>query len=365
LAVIGNELRITIPENWLSEAKYPVVVDPTIGTIAVGSQYRWRPEPGDPLQQLMFEGEIPVNRFLVADTINGTCTAYMYSYIDNYGENGGYPVLYSDNGDKPQTIRTLNSLFADFTVKSGKPAGWRSSTFMTISAISSGTYIWFGVFVDFFWETRFDYGAKCYRDKWYEVGNSIPSTYPIFNVNWYENLILSMYFSYNAAGQNYKRTLTQGVTLSDNRIITGNYKRITTQTVQADTTAKKQISIFKRIQETLKGFDQNTFSFFRLSKIQEAINITDNISHLKTIIRRLLDTAGVEGEAKAGRVFFRSLADTVHAVGILFRGMVLFTRIVTRVFVTDYLISRFLKSKTEIALKSCVTREISIESKIN
>ncbi len=31
LAVVGNELHIIIPEWWLSEAKYPVVVDPTLG----------------------------------------------------------------------------------------------------------------------------------------------------------------------------------------------------------------------------------------------------------------------------------------------------------------------------------------------
>jgi hypothetical protein len=40
LAVIGNELWITIPEWWLSEAAYPVIVDPTIGTTTIGSQYR-------------------------------------------------------------------------------------------------------------------------------------------------------------------------------------------------------------------------------------------------------------------------------------------------------------------------------------
>jgi hypothetical protein len=41
LSVIGNALRIIIPENWLSEAKYPVIVDPTIGTTTVGSQTHW------------------------------------------------------------------------------------------------------------------------------------------------------------------------------------------------------------------------------------------------------------------------------------------------------------------------------------
>jgi hypothetical protein len=41
LSIVGNELRITIPEWFLSEAVYPVVVDPTIGTTTVGSQTHW------------------------------------------------------------------------------------------------------------------------------------------------------------------------------------------------------------------------------------------------------------------------------------------------------------------------------------
>ena len=41
LSVTGNKLCITILETWLSEAKYPVVVDPTIGTTTVGSHEKW------------------------------------------------------------------------------------------------------------------------------------------------------------------------------------------------------------------------------------------------------------------------------------------------------------------------------------
>jgi hypothetical protein len=36
----------------------------------------------------MFEGSIPANRFLVSETINGTCTACVYTKEDDY-EAGG------------------------------------------------------------------------------------------------------------------------------------------------------------------------------------------------------------------------------------------------------------------------------------
>jgi hypothetical protein len=90
LSVVGNELRITIPEKWLAEAKYPVVVDPTIGTTTVGSQYQTR--QNGPLLQLYFYSAIPVNRFLVSQTIAGTCTAYIY--VNDNSKNRQAAILF-------------------------------------------------------------------------------------------------------------------------------------------------------------------------------------------------------------------------------------------------------------------------------
>ena len=45
LSIVGNELHITIPEKWLSEAEYPVIVDPTIGSTTVGSQQQFNFNP--------------------------------------------------------------------------------------------------------------------------------------------------------------------------------------------------------------------------------------------------------------------------------------------------------------------------------
>jgi hypothetical protein len=104
LSVTGNELCITIPEAWLSEAGYPVVVDPTIGTTTVGSQYLWdNNDPGEPLTPLFFDCLMPVNRFLVSQGISGNCTAFAYT-DRNDGSAGGRPVFYSDNGYKPHCV---------------------------------------------------------------------------------------------------------------------------------------------------------------------------------------------------------------------------------------------------------------------
>jgi hypothetical protein len=163
LFVIGDRLTITIPEMWLAHAAYPVIVDPVIGTSTVGSQTQWEQEPGEGLVPLIFELCIPVNKFLVSETINGLCTAYAYTQWDD-GEAGGRPVIYSDNGDKPQNNRTTQEGLFDFRVQSGKPAGWRSTTFRSDGSIAAGSNIWFGVFTEYYWLPRFDYGVRCFTN---------------------------------------------------------------------------------------------------------------------------------------------------------------------------------------------------------
>jgi hypothetical protein len=253
-----------------------------------------------------------------------------------------------------------------------------------------------------------------------------------------------MYFTYSSA-QNYVRTLTQGVSLSDSLRITGNYVRATAEmvraagaftkllaikkriqdmasgfdfnsfvlaktrivregisiadtvshakalfraladiagiesglqqgrlffrkmadTAQAFALAAKQLAAFKRIQDTAQGFDINSFLMANVRTIREVIITADTISHLKVFIRALSSIAGIESVAKQSRALRRKLADTALAAGILFRGLFLNVLIKSGAYMRDFVLGRLLKSKNEAVLKSCVCREIIIESRIN
>jgi len=363
LSVVGNELRITIPEQWLAEAKYPVVVDPTIGTTTVGSQYQFR-QNGINIQLYMAQ-EIPVNRFLVSQSFDGLCNAYMYVNANGHLPTAGHPVLYSDNNDKPQTKKSVNEYMSDFTFTKNNPsAGWRQSSFYTSEVIQSGLYIWFGVFTYAYWEPRYDYGGKCYHDPYSLALSSAPNTYPLYNVNIYNDYLLSMYFTCTAAAQNFVRTLTQGVSLPDNRIVAGEYKRITSQTLQAEATPTKRLAIFKSIQDTVNNFDLSKISFLNFRLIRESINASDTISHLRDLVRGIVDIAGTESEAKKAWFHFRAITETAMAISSVTRGLFLIVRIASSIFIRDSLLGRFLKSKAELSLKSCVCREITLESRI-
>jgi hypothetical protein len=362
LAVAGNELRITIPDWFLSGAKYPVIVDPTIGTTTVGSQSEYLPAPNNPPRTLLFEVQIPVNCFKVTAPLNGSCMGYFYTDRDD-DDAGGRAVIYSDAGDKPQYRLTKNEDFIDFRVTSNKPAGWKSGSFSISGSIAGNAYVWFGAFCEYFWYPRFDYGSKCYKD-FNDGYRSIPDIYPLYNVNHYENFKLSMYFTCDS-GQSYVRTLTQGVTLSDNRIIAVDYKRVTEQTVQASTSITRLLAIFKKIQDSISISDILKKMFLHFRYIQEVLNTSDTLSHFRALFRGLYEIARTEDETKTGYIHFRAISETAHVVSTVLRGMVFFVHIVTLAAVRDYILGRFLKAKTEITLKSCVVREIVLESRIN
>ena len=364
LSVVGNELRISIPEQWLAEAKYPVVVDPTIGTTTVGSQTIYYDEDNEGYYEFFVEFGIAVNRFLLPETFNGSATAYVYAYNTDYWGKCK-PALYSDNNNSPLTRRSVNEGQFDIEVKSGKPAGWRTTAFQTNTSIASGTYIWFGFLSEWF-ATRFDYGAKllkCYYNEIINPNANVPETYPLIYSTEY-NFKLSMYFNYTSA-QNYVRILTQGVTLTDSRKLAANYMRNKIETVQANSFITRLQTIYRKLQEAVYGFDiiSSPVQFFR--SVHEASIVTDTVRHLGDFFRGLVDNVKAESETRTGRFYFLTLTDTVQAAGMVIRGLLLFVRIVSGLFVRDYLLRRFLIAREELVLKSCITREINLESKIN
>jgi hypothetical protein len=325
LSVVGNELSITIPEQWLSKAKYPVIVDPTIGTTTVGSQTAG-PDPNNSYHDRPWiDGEFTLNKYLVPQNGNGICTAFVYCY-NTETETFATPILYTNENNKPYMKKSQNENDIHVSVwPPGLPVGWRSNSFTLNGNIAAGEYVWFGVFSSWF-TTRFDYGGECYKfwPDW--DGEELPSYLQVGAGDTFCNIKWSWYFSYEATtSQNYIRTLTQGVSLPDNRTVTANYKRT-------------------------------------LAQITSIFSVA---STLKTICRKCIMAVGSIANTIRKAGYNRYQTETVKAEGVVRRGLLLFVHIVTGAFVRDYILSRFLKAKVELTLKSCVTREIVLESRIN
>ena len=418
LSVIDNMLRITIPEWWLADAKYPVVVDPTIGTTTVGTLQEWPDyQFGD---FVYFACDIAVNRFYVPETIKGICRAFAFVYDVEY-DSYGLGAVYSDNANKPQNKLSTDEEQFDLEVPFMQVA-WKSGEFQLKNSIPGGSYIWYGI-VPSYWAVLYDYGSTCvFTQTNYYYNVFAPEQFPVTNYSL--NMKLSMYFTYSNA-QNYVRTLTQGVRLSDSRKLTANYNKALLQTargndkisrfetffrncfdsvknnmsllrlpvfmritkentgiaseienkrelsrkcdetVSVNEEVKKNRGILRIIIENLTVTENASYPVLFICKIAETQGITDTIKQWGAYIRGLYDIAdNLSANSRQGE-FYRKENDNVQAVGSVFRGLLIFVRIFTTSFVRDFIIRRFLIAREELVLKSCITRELTIDSKIN
>jgi hypothetical protein len=361
LSIADNVLNITIPEKWLGEAKYPVIVDPTIGTATVGSQTLFYDEDNEGWYDLFFELALGVNRFIIPEVFNGNGTAYVYAY-NKYNDDRCKPVLYSDNSNKPLNRLSMNEGLFDVEINSNKPAGWRAANFQTNTSIPSGTYVWFGFFCDYF-ISRFDYGAKCYREIWEGLYTDIPNVFPMFDANYYYDFKLSMYFNYSSI-QNYVRILTQGVTVSDTRKLKSEYYRTLKQTTETILSLKRFSALYIKLDEFIKGLENIFISNSFLRFVCDKAVVFEVFMRIVNYIKKIFDNIKNEGNVKSGWVLKRFISDKVQVIGVVFRGLIISVLIFSRIFIRDYLFGRFLKAREELKIKSAVCREIIIESKI-
>jgi len=219
--------------------------------------------------------------------------------------------------------------------------------------------------------------------------------------------------------------LTQGVTLSDTRRLTGNYKRSLIQTagvasllgrieefyrkcvmtahntmslkwfptfyrkiteqinasiflnqlrslfrkctdnVKANSETKRKFNVIRKAQDVLNISDTNSFTVLYVRSVPDCVSITHTFKQWKVFIRELRINAGSIAETSHKAEYYRFTADTVQAAGTVFRGLLLFVKIVTKVFIRDYLLRRFLIAREELKLKSVICREIVLESRID
>jgi len=461
LLVVGNELRIVIPEWWLAEAKYPVVVDPVVGTTTIGAHYGfydedyeepyWDDEEGEWVEPdniffpFIIESSVALNRFTITQDLLGNVTAYVYLFLHpsrdmwgkNYMSNENdtlQPCLYKDVNNIPvNKISSNEGYFDDEVNTTNKPPGWRTAQFSTNQTINAGDNIWFGINCRIF-QPRFDYGAKCYvcwdDDYDYRFYHPPPDICPVWN-NWSEqpyleslDIIISTYFNYTPM-QHYVRTLTQGIKLLDSRSIIGNYKRNVTD----DTAVHSVLGIFgtffrkcamtvysamtlvrlpfffrnvieqvpiashfslfcsmlrkciddvmintitgrihhalRKVHDLMNVLDRQSYSVLLIRSVADNITISQQNTHWGDFVRNLLVNAESVAETSQKSEYYRYQNDKVQAVTVIVRGLLLFVRIVSGVFIRDYLLRRFLVAKDELKIKSCICRDLFIESRID
>jgi hypothetical protein len=136
-------------------------------------------------------------------------------------------------------------------------------------------------------------------------------------------------------------------------------------TITADSEIIRERGFFRNIIDNLKATDEYYFPVFLIRSVFETKTITDTINQCKEYFRGLYDEAGMISEMTRQGQFYRKESDTVQAEGSVFRHLLIFVKIMTVSVVRDFVLRRFLIAREELVLKSCITRDLILESKIN
>jgi len=369
LCIQGNELAIRIPQKWLATARYPVTVDPIIGTQAIGSMV------SDEIEncELTLVQELAVNQFVIPEKISGTATAYYYAGSDRANFNYS-PRLYDDVNGRPLTRRSKNeedvNIAQYYRVSSSSPwmpvdtfPFWASASFECIGELEAGSTVWFGGYGESLFPF-YDYGGLLYRnwpdmfweqdeEEYYDeeegewlwtepIGYELPD-FPDGGES--ANFIVSWYFEYESAYKNYLRTLTQGITLSDSESHKGAYQRKSVHTANI--------------------LDLPLSLLAKMRKLLETAAVGDSIGGIGWYFRELYSKAGSLALSISQAAYHRFNQDSVSASGAALRHFLIFVKLVTVGFVRDYIINRFLRSKEDSTVKSPVCREVIIESRMH
>jgi hypothetical protein len=446
LAVVGNMLYITIPEKWLADAKYPVVVDPTIGTTTVGSLYEYNAfhfvdAAGfeyDLNYPLGLDNTIILNKVLVPESMGELGTFYVYKNDDNSFDArdriiNTCPCIYNDVNNLPNTRISANE-GAINDIYRYRQAGWLNAGISKNSPINEGDYIWFGIRGTVL-TLRFDYGGLLERIYVYRTFTNYNKLLPdVLGESYYSpfttedtirELRISMYIDYEKGANNYIKRLVQGVTLNDNNNFKADYKRTFFQQVNGsdvphtlaiffrqcvmnisiseglekiqrfsrsviDKIEKLEIihnsrevarkcnenvgvngeagrskGFYRLVSDFFTGSDNSNFTILFVRCVNETKGISDGIRKWGDYIRSLFIQAGNIAETDRIGKFYRKENDKVTAKGSVLRKIFYVLKIITKACVRDYIIGRFLIAREELTLKSCVVREICIESRIN
>ncbi|AEF86409.1 hypothetical protein TREPR_2049 [Treponema primitia ZAS-2] len=392
-------MTITIPERWLGEAQYPVVVDPVIGSNTVGAYYEydylsyddWETcqeyYPGKTMDNVkramwieLYE-EAAFNKYNTPVALNGTYDCY--AYIHKAGKiMDGYdctiaPFIYSNYGNRPKQL-----LSYQFTYGYPLPENhnyeyininrWIKST-ITPNAIAANTDIWFGFYGNGV-ALQFDYGVPLFRAQELQLDPSYREYYStvyemlsdlmfldigIFNDKFndprseYRNVLpnarydmkMSIYLEIPANA--YIRTLAQGVTLGDSRKLVAAYKKTLAQGVKLSDILKPEASYKKTL--AMNGRNNaglgHTSSYKRVS-VMDGGN-TSALGHGSSYVRK--HTATVKGTGLASRAagIYRKLAQQLKAGDLLKGSRALLRKAVDTVKTTTAQ-SRFVGNKRSI-----------------
>lgn len=196
-----GELVVTIDQQWLNTAIYPIMVDPTFGYTTAGASTRSLSTNNLNVCKFTLSEDGDVDKLTIysrgTSTYGGTTKIWKATI---YSDSSGYPNAYQS---------PLGAEVGDTTT-----AAWRDSTFSSAISLTAGTY-WIGMHKDSGSNHVWYYDSGSTNQAYYTSNGSItynspPSTFPGGASGKADNV--SVYATYTATGGG--GTTTESITKS-------------------------------------------------------------------------------------------------------------------------------------------------------
>ena len=186
LLIGAGKLRITIPQKYLDDAAYPVMLDPTFGYTSNGASSE---------NSLAYH-----NSSKVTPAESGTISSYSAYIRFTGGDDTLYLGIYSDDGASPSHPNTRLE-YGTVAVSQNAGFTWNTVTGMSY-AFTGSTVYWLGRgpgngSVSVFQEA-YDSGSA--NESWYKNGNTLPDPFGTDATSGFQSKIYSNYATYVAAG---------------------------------------------------------------------------------------------------------------------------------------------------------------------
>jgi hypothetical protein len=120
----------------------------------------------------------------------------------------------------------------------------------------------------------------------------------------------------------------------------------------------------RTVQEKVKSLDSFSYPVLIIRNVDDGNFIYEITQRKAEYIKQLETQADTSGETLHRAEYYRLNRDDVQADSLALRSLLIVVKIVSQLFLRDYFFFRFLKAKEELKLKSCVTKEVFLDSRI-
>jgi len=160
------------------------------------------------------------------------------------------------------------------------------------------------------------------------------------------------------------RNLTENITVSIKKYEKRTMLRKCVENIGITSVISKMQHFFRVNHDRISAFDIWSFPVLFIRSMPDTIMVSQSNRKWGTFIRDVCVNAESIAETTHKGEYYRFNTDTVPVAGTAVRSLFMIVRIISKIFIRDYLLGRFLIAREELRLKSAISREIILDSKI-